>query len=105
MADFSINWAVYDHLFHETLSVGGKNGFVVTGLANKVSLRGVDEGKLKDFTAPPCVTMYQHFAACIDTGEKPLTNLYEGCKSLQLVRAIYQSIETGAPVNPETVTF
>lgn len=105
VADFSINWAVYDRVFNETLSVGGKNGFVITGIANKVSILGIDEGKLKDFTAPPCASMYTHFAHCIETGERPLTNLYEGYKSLQLVRAIYQSMETGVPVNPETVTF
>jgi len=49
--------------------------------------------------------MYDHFAECIETGKKPLTDMEEGYKSLQLVRAIYKSIETGSPVDPKTVTF
>ena len=105
VANFSINWAVYDRVFNETLTLSGKDGFVMTGIANKLSRISVDGGKLQDFTAPPCATMYRHFADCIEAGNQPLTSLREGHESLRLVRAIYRSIETGLPVDPQTVTF
>lgn len=107
IADFSINWASYNYLYCEGLSISGENGLVVTvtGLTNKLGLADVDNGMLKDFTAPRSLTMYEHFAECIETGTQPLTSLEEGYKSLQLVRAIYKSIETGTSVVPQTVTF
>lgn len=105
IVNFSINWAAYDYLYYEGLSISGENGLVVTGPANKIGLAQIDNGMLKDFTPPKTQTMYEHFAECIEKGTKPLTSLEEGYKSLQLVRAIYKSLDTGSVVDPRTVTF
>lgn len=102
IANFSINWAIHDYLYCEGFSVSGKNGTIyTTGYVNKISLSQTDNGALKDFTPPPCQTMYEHFAECIEKNVQPLTNMEEGYKSLQLVRAVYQSIKTGLPVKPQ----
>ena len=105
IVNFSINWTSYQYLYYEGMSISGEDGLVVTGPCNKIGLAGVDNGALKDFTPPPCQSMYEHFAECIETGKKPLTSLEEGYNSLQLVRAIYRSIETGKVVVPPTVLF
>lgn len=103
IANFSINWASYNYLYYEGLSISGEDGLVVTGPANKLGLAHIDNGALKDFTPPACPSMYDHFAHCIETGTQPLTSLEEGYKTLQLVRAIYESVSTGLPVNPASV--
>lgn len=105
IANFSINWACYNYLYYEGLSISGEDGLVVTGPANKLGLAQVDGGKLKDFTPPKCPTMYEHFASCIETGQTPITSLNEGYHSLQLVRAVYESIKTQAPVIPQNIDF
>lgn len=105
IANFSINWASYNYLYSEGLSISGEKGLVVTGPANKIGLAEIDNGKLKDYQAPPCQSMYAHFAACIENGFQPLTSLEEGYRTLQLVRAIYKSLETGSVVDPKTITF
>ncbi len=105
IANFSVNWACYNYLYYEGLSISGENGLIVTGPANKLGLAEIDNGMLKDFTPPRCQTMYEHFAECIEKGTTPITSLEEGYKSLQLVRAIYKSLETGTSVVPQTVTF
>ncbi len=105
IANFSINWATYNYLYYEGLSISGENGLIVTGPANKIGLSDIDEGKLKDFEAPYCQSMFRHFAECIEKNVQPLTSLEEGYKSLQLVRAIYKSLETGSPVNPQSIDF
>jgi len=102
IANFSINWAA-PAFFYEGLSISGETGFVTTGIANKIYLGS--QGKWEEYDVPDCQSMYDHFAECIETGKKPLTDMEEGYKSLQLVRAIYKSIETGSPVDPKTVTF
>ena len=104
VADFSINWAAFSFPYYEGVSVTGSDGTVVRqdGMM-KLSLRGVENGAMKEEAAGPCPTMYEHFAHCIETGETPLTSGHEGHESLRLVRAIYQSMETSEVVDPRTV--
>lgn len=106
IANFSINWAAYEYLYLEGLSVSGKDGLVVTNDTQKlykIGLKDIDNGKLKDFEAPECQSMYDHFAECIEANKEPDPSITEGYKTLQLVRAIYKSIETGQIVNPNDI--
>ncbi|MDY3929351.1 MAG: Gfo/Idh/MocA family oxidoreductase [Clostridia bacterium] len=106
VANFSINWAAYNYMHAEGISVSGKDGLVVTktpGGIFKIGLKDDDKGILKDSEVPRCQSMYEHFAECIEENKEPLPSLDEGYKTLQLVRAIYKSIETGLPVNPEEI--
>ena len=64
-----------------------------------------NNGVLKDLSAPAYQTMYDHFLDCIQKNRTPMTSLEEGYKSLQVVRAIYKSIEIGAPVIVDEVDF
>ncbi len=41
---------------------------------------------------------YQHLVECIDTGNKHLVDGLEGRKSIELINAIYESVETGKEV-------
>ena len=42
--------------------------------------------------------MWEHFIDCLRTGATPLTNGAESKKAVELVAAIYRSLESGAPV-------
>ena len=44
------------------------------------------------------VVMWEHFIECLRTGATPLTNGPESKKAVELVAAIYRSLESGAPV-------
>lgn len=106
IANFSINWASYNYLYGERISISGDEGLIVADESTaKIGLSQIENGKLQDFKAAKCQTMYEHFAECIEQNRCPMPSLEEGYKTLQLVRAIYKSLETGTPVNPETVTF
>ena len=108
VANFSINWASYNYMHFEGVSVSGKNGLVVTKKredAFKIGLADVENGMLQDFVAPECQSMYDHFAECIEQNKQPMPSLEEGYKTLQLVRAIYESIETNQVIDPSKVTF
>ena len=106
VANFSINWSCNQFLYGEGVSITGTEGTVVKqdGLI-KLGLRQEDNGILKDVCPDWGESMHGHFLRCIETGETPMTGGVEGYKSLQLVRAIYQSMETGEIVDPATVTF
>ena len=43
-------------------------------------------------------SMWEHFAACVRKGEAPLTDGMEARKALEVVTAIYRSMDTGTPV-------
>ena len=110
IADFFCNWGVYHRplqriRFQEGLSVFGKDGtlYVMDDQTLALSYR-VEEGdpQIEEvkvgqlaFHAP---YMWEHFIDCVRTGKTPLTNGYESRIAVELVHAIYQSIETGAPV-------
>lgn len=70
-----------------------------------LSAGNVEKGVLQDITAPTTQSMYDHFAECIENSKEPEPSLMEGYKTLQLVRAIYKSIETGLPVNVADIDF
>ena len=64
-----------------------------------------DRTVLKDFsTNPPDVygfghrEYYQHIVECIENNTQQLVDGLEGRKSLELITAIYESIETGKEV-------
>ena len=109
VANFSINWSSHDFLYLEGLSITGSEGVAVTRPSinlTKVGLSENPEGAgLKDVVPPECQKMYDHFAECIEQNKQPSCSLDEGYKSLRLVRAIYKSMETGLPVDPNEVDF
>lgn len=105
IANFSINWAAYKYACNENFSLAAEDGSIFIGAADKICLKEVDGGALNDMTHPTCQSMYEHFAECIENNKNPNPSIVEGYKSLQLVRAIYQSVETGCIVDPSTVTF
>lgn len=41
----------------------------------------------------------EHFAHCVVSGEKPGPDLWEGVAALQLAEAVWQSVQSGAPVD------
>lgn len=113
IAEFSINWCVYQYIYAEALSLTGTNGTICTSASKvcanqdalKMSKKDVDGGAMKDVIPYTCKTMYDHFADCVENGEKPLTSGLEGYKTLQLIRAIYRSIETGKIISPADITY
>jgi predicted dehydrogenase len=42
---------------------------------------------------------YEHVVACLERGEKPLVDGFEGRKNVELLSALYESIETGREIN------
>jgi predicted dehydrogenase len=107
IANFSINWASHKFLYGEGLSISGKNGLVTVNNSEvaKIGLKEIDNGILKDFTAPKCRSMFETFANSIENNVQPECSFEEGYKTLKLVRALYKSIETGKIVNPNDVEF
>ena len=108
VGNFSINWASYNFLYYEGLSISGKDGLIVARdnpFTYKMGRFDNNNGVLQDLSAPAYQTMYDHFLDCIRNNRTPMTSLEEGYKSLQVVRAIYKSIETGAPVIVDEVDF
>ena len=106
--NFSINWASFKYLYSESVTVSCENGMIYDKndyLAYKISRRGVDNGILKDAEAEICPTMYEHFVDCIKNNKTPDASLEEGYKTLQVIRAIYKSIELGEPVLVSDVDF
>ena len=96
-----------------SLSILGQLGNVVIGgfAVNKIiswqfqhSLDGDAEVLSKYSTNPPDVygfghlEIYRHIVDCIQTGKKQLVDGLEARKSLELINAIYESIETGKEV-------
>ena len=82
-------------------------GFAVNEIRHWNFLEPLDEDKtvLKDFsTNPPNVygfghqEYYQHVIECIENNTQQLVDGLEGRKSLELITAIYESIETGQEV-------
>jgi len=64
-----------------------------------------DEGVMEQYSVnPPNVygfghqAYYEHVISCLDTGGKQLVDGLEGRRSIELVTAIYESIETGKEV-------
>jgi predicted dehydrogenase len=42
---------------------------------------------------------YEHVVGCLERGEKPLVDGFEGRKNVELLSALYESIETGREIN------
>lgn len=97
-----------------SLSVLGENGCVeVGGFAmneirhwNFIEPQPADEDTRAKFSVnPPDVygfghlAFYQHVVDCLESGGAALVDGLEGRKSLELIIALYESIETGRPVN------
>jgi predicted dehydrogenase len=92
VADFHCNWGVYDYPYYEMLGLYGRDGLILCDNCSvRMGQKEQDAGKLRNVETPPTVSMLDHFALCIMEGKVPLTNGYEGLKSLELVMAIYQS--------------
>ena len=96
-----------------SLSVLGEKGSVVIGgfavnrmdTWNFVDPRPEDATVLRDFSVnPPDVygfghkSYYEHVIACLEEGRRQLVDGLEGRRSLELITAIYESIETGREV-------
>jgi len=105
IANFSINWAIYDYIYCEGFTLSGEKGMIMTAPEMKLGLSEIDNGVMKNFKAPACKSMYETFAECIENNVQPESSLSEGYNSLKLVRAIYKSIETNSVINPDTITF
>lgn len=104
IANFSCNWAIYQYPYYEGLSITGRDGtLLLRNFDLLLGLRHLEAGEMRPITPPAGETMYAHFADCIRNGKTPLTDGMEGYKTLQLVRAIYQSMETGLVVDPSTI--
>ncbi|MFC1652372.1 Gfo/Idh/MocA family protein [Planctomycetota bacterium] len=96
-----------------SISILGEKGTVIIGgfAVNKMetwnfseSLPG-DHDVLKKYSVnPPNVygfghqAYYEHVVECVNTGKKQLVDGLEGRRSLELINAIYESIETGREV-------
>ena len=106
IANFSINWAVPNRLYNEAISITGENGTIFSrDDITKISMVGDPKGVLPDLEINECGNMYNHFVDSIESGKTPICDLYEGYKSLQIVRAIYKSAQTGTVVNPLEIDF
>jgi UDP-N-acetyl-2-amino-2-deoxyglucuronate dehydrogenase len=96
-----------------SLSILGEGGTVVVGgfAMNKMEVWNFaapiagDDGVLEQYSVnPPNVygfghqAYYEHVVDCIKTNRKQLVDGLEGRKSLELITAIYESIETGRQV-------
>lgn len=96
-----------------SLSILGENGTVeVAGFAlNEMKtwnfstpVDGDDKILAEYSTNPPDVygfghkTFYEHVVDCLNTGKEQLVDGFEARKSLELIMAIYESIETGLEV-------
>lgn len=82
-------------------------GFAVNEIRHWNFKDGIDEDEIikRDFsTNPPDVygfghkAYYEHVVDCIENGGKALVDGLEGRRSLELIMAIYESIETGEEV-------
>jgi predicted dehydrogenase len=92
--------------------LGEKGSVVISGFAvNKMETWNFteplpeDATVLRDFSVnPPDVygfghkSYYQHVVNCIENGDRPLVDGLEGRRSLELIMAVYESIETGKEV-------
>lgn len=94
-----------------SLSVLGTNGTVVLGgfAVNEVRTWSfADDGTVNDMVGvkenPPNVygyghrKLYEDILSCLDEGRDWPVHWFEGRKSLEIVLAIYESVETGNPV-------
>ena len=96
-----------------SLSILGEKGSVVIGgfAVNKMETWNFadplpeDETVLRDFSVnPPDVygfghkSYYQHVVRCLESGGRQLVDGLEGRRSLELIMAVYESIETGKEV-------
>lgn len=82
-------------------------GFAVNEIRHWNFKDGIDEDEIikRDFSVnPPDVygfghkAYYEHVVDCIENGGKALVDGLEGRRSLELIMAIYESIETGEEV-------
>lgn len=109
VANFSINWASYRFPDPEGLTISGEKGMILgqdlPWIPYQMGLADIENGKMIEQESPVCQTMYEHFAECIKNNKTPHPSLEEGYKSLQLVRAIYKSMETKNSVLVSDVDF
>jgi predicted dehydrogenase len=84
------------------------NGFAVNRMEswNFADPLPEDESVLRDFSVnPPDVygfghkSYYQHVVRCLENGDRQLVDGLEGRRSLELIMAVYESIETGKEVH------
>lgn len=111
IADFFCNWAVpfawHDktkHFFEEGMTLFGTNGAIHTRADETLFVQ--KNGHSKNNAVKPIQieeaefeSMWAHFARCIRTNITPDTSGQDGRKSLEVVIAIYSSMETGKPVS------
>jgi predicted dehydrogenase len=104
------NWAV-PHAFEapasrflaEGMTLFGDKGTIHVDKEQSVLVRN-KAGSAEDATSPielgdgPYESMWAHFARCIRTNEQPLTSGESARRSLGFVLAIYESMESGKPV-------
>ena len=110
IAEFFCNWAAFRSppariRNNEGLSVFGKRGSLYVMDYETLILAAPSDDpalphtrELKVDNPGEWVVMWGHFIDCLRTGAVPLTNGPESKKAVELVAAIYRSLESGAPV-------
>ena len=110
IAEFFCNWGAFRSppariRNNEGLSVFGKQGTLYVMDYETLLLasptadpRGPRMEEITVENPGEWVVMWGHFIDCLRTGATPLTNGPESKKAVQLVAAIYRSLESGAPV-------
>lgn len=101
IAEFFCNWGVFAYPYYESLSLFGERGMVCYD--GKTLWLGRNNGSLEATVCSPVRDQWEHFAACIQWGERPLIGAAEARSALALVQAIYASASSGHPVAPETM--
>jgi len=101
IAEFLCNWGMAARPGGEAMALYGREGHIEStgpGWQPAFQLCTAGSGPTELAVAQnEYETMYAHFADCIRTGQTPLTSAREARRSLELVLAIYRSIETRRP--------
>ncbi len=107
VAQFYCNWAVYKPPPSRTnagegISVFGRSGTLYLEDKNTllIALHGNSRSDVVWETVTPDhrgPSMWEHFAECIKEGTTPLTDGTSARKALELVAAVYRSLDSGAP--------
>lgn len=108
IGELSSVWASRHFPWYEMLWIYGTKGSVhnVGGVHLESQSRPDSERGFVRLTLPEADSFTEeirHFAECIRTGRTPLTNGYEGLKSLEVVIAAYRAQATGSVVQMENM--
>jgi predicted dehydrogenase len=115
IGEFFCNWGVFQAprsrtYWGEGLSVFGKRGTLYLEDGETLILTHPDQPEREiqrktpgtdpvEVKAEPVVpSMWEHFAECIRSRKQPLTSGEQGRRALELVEAIYRSVDSGKPI-------